>query len=125
MNYKTEKLRLLISFTIRLVRDVQQKLNDGKISVIEIITLLPYLKDIKELCSTIDLVKADLKSLSPEELKNLYDWLESKHGINHKRAQFVIDSFFTFVTSIKNFVIDITPSSDEGVIIPAEDLTKK
>lgn len=125
MTYKVEKFKLLISFTINLVRDVQKKLSDGKLSVIEVIHLLPYLDDVRQLCANAESIKAELKAISKEETEELVIWLEANYGINRKRGVNVIDSFFLFVISIKNFVIDITIPSDEGIILPAEDMTKK
>lgn len=108
-----------------MVREIQLKLNDGKLSVIEIIQLLPFIEDLRELCANAESIKAELKSITPEENKELVEWLEANYGINRKRGTGVIDSFFTFIISIKNFVIDITPASDEGIIIPPDDFTKK
>lgn len=125
MTYKVEKFKLLISFTINLVRDIQKKLADGKLSVIEIIQLLPYLHDVRELCANAESIKKELKEITKEENEELVAWLETNYGIHRKRGAGVIDSFFTFVISIKNFVIDITEPSDEGIVLPAQDMSKK
>ncbi len=125
MNYKLEKFKILIAFTIDFVRDVQQKLNDGKLSVIEIIQLLPYIDDIKTLCSNAESIKKEIKELSPAESEQLVQWLELNYGINRKRGAGVIDSFFTFIISIKNFVFDITFFSDDAITLPNAVIEKK
>lgn len=123
--YTVEKFKLIISFTIRLVKDVQKKMKDGKLSVFEIVTLLPYIKDVQEFIPDIPNIKKALKEMSQPDMEELLRWLEANYSIPPERGGQVIENFFIFILSISQF-IDILQNKDpEPVIIPPDDLTKK
>ena len=103
MNYNVKKLQMVIGFVILLMNDLREKLADGKLSVIEIIQLLPFLKDLSQLMQEANEIKKAYLSLKPEEKAILINYFQTEFNLPNATTEKMIESFFETLIGMSGF----------------------
>ena len=95
----------VILFGIKLTEGIEKRLSDdGKISLLEGITLLPVLKDVPGIISDRATLVAELKDLSTDELIQLRELISEELDIEGDKLEEIVDKGIAVVIAIKELL---------------------
>lgn len=95
----------VIIFGIKLGEGIEKRLaDDGKISLIEGVTLLPVLKDAPGIVRSRKTLVAELKDLSSIELKQIQDLVAEELDLKADKIEVVVEKGINVIVAVRELI---------------------
>jgi hypothetical protein len=87
-----DKLKLLLSFCVKFTNGLVKRLEDGKLTLLEGITMAPIMASVPELFNARKEILEELKGLDPEEVDELIKQVGEELELESKKANAIVQA---------------------------------
>ncbi len=102
-----EKLKDTCVTLINIGEGLDSRLEDGKLSIMEIATLIPKLWGIKNIITDAAEIWAEMVDLDPLEQKELGELIAEELDLNNDNLEEIVNKCVEILYSIKDLVVEI------------------
>ena len=113
--YGIEKLKNALAFAINLGEALDKRLEDGKLSFVEGITLIPSLKDLPEVISSSKDIWKEFLDLDSTEKDELISFIETELDLENDKVEDFIQTSLKFVSELSVFVGTVRAMTNDSV----------
>lgn len=99
-----ENLKKVVKFGATLGEDVATVLEDGKITVVEALSLLPDLVGISGILESKEAIKAEFEDLTSEEMQELNDFVAAEFDITDDSLELKVEKAIAAALAILDLV---------------------
>ena len=100
-----ENIRVCVAFGIKLTEGIDERLaDDGKISLIEGVGLIPVLKNVPDIIRSRSTLVEEIKDLSAEELADIRQYVEENLDIRSDKSEAIVNKSLDLVVSVKELI---------------------
>jgi hypothetical protein len=99
-----DNLKIAVLFGINIAEALDKRLEDGKISFIEAITMAGKLRGLPDIISNAAEIKAEFKDLDESERQEIANYVKLELNLNNKNVENIIEKSIDCVASITGVV---------------------